>query len=169
MIATLHPKTNNMIKMQNIQKPTTKPKFKQKQKTHGENELIKEFSSYLLKEINNNPCKKPHHLIMDIFNQLIDCLLKHEEIINTFSCLQEEQLNENLRSVEDDITKKYLLINIIKRINFKLDEKYNHAIASENTRKRIKHLLADKFSGDQKLAEYYNNKFEEILRSKCML
>lgn len=133
----------------------TKPKFKQKLPTSEESKLIRDCSSDLVKEINKNSFKKPHELTMNICKQLIDCLVENEQ------CGQEQ--------CEQEVIKKYLLINAIKRISFKLNEKYNHNFAAKKTREKIKLLLIEKFSCDLELANFYNDKFEEILRTKNML
>ncbi len=169
MIDPLHLETNHMIKTQDNRKPTTKPKFKQKSLIREESEFAENCKSELFEHINNNPHKKPQFLLTDIFNQLIDCLLQHEEIVKSFSSQNNEQYREILQNLEKNITKKYLLINIIKRINFKLDEKYDHALASKNTREKIRNLLAHKFPNNPEATKHYNDKFKEILRSKCML
>lgn len=157
-------------------KPTSteaKPKFNPNPLICEESKLIKECTTDLVKEINTS-CKKPYDLILDIFNQLIDCLLKHEEIEqkikSSFPAEKNEELERLKINVEKNIAKKYLIVNIIKRINFKKpDEKYNHFLASKKTREKIKLLLMEKFLPDQELANYYNDKFEKILRSKNML
>lgn len=163
MLAVRHPRPNPMINT------TPRPNFKQKPLNYKESKLIKECSSDLVKEINNNCSKKAHHLITNICNQLIDSLLEHEKIQTSTPAQNNEEFHQILESISQDIIKKYLLINVIKRIKFESSEEYNQCIASKKTRRKIANLLIKKFSPNLEMAKYYNDKFENILNTENML